>query len=67
MRILRISSGVAALITTLVFTHHVIFQDYFAADQQMIHSPVYWAFMVFATGVVILAFIGAYLLMKHSS
>ncbi len=64
MRILRILTGVAALITTLIFAHHVLFQDYLAADQQMLQSPIYWAFMVFAVSVVVLAFIGVYLLVK---
>jgi uncharacterized membrane protein len=64
MRTLRILTGVAALITALVFGHHILFQDYLAADQQMLQSPIYWAFMVFAVSVVVLAVIGVCLLLK---
>jgi hypothetical protein len=64
MRTLRILTGVAALITTFAFAHHVIFRDYLAADQQMLQSPIYWAFMVFAVSVLVLAFIGVWLLFK---
>jgi len=64
MRTLRILSGVAALITTFVFAHHVIFRDYLAADQQMLQSPIYWIFMAFAVAVLVLGFIGVYLLLK---
>jgi len=64
MRILRVLSGLAALITAFAFAHHVLFQDYLAADQAMLQSPLYWAFMVFAVGVLVLAFIGVYLLLK---
>ncbi|HEX3470926.1 MAG TPA: hypothetical protein VHT28_07040 [Silvibacterium sp.] len=65
MQILRMLSGLCALITTLAFAHHVLFQDYLGADQQMIHSPIYWAFMVFAVSVVILGLIGSYLLIRR--
>ena len=66
MRISRISSGLAVLLTTLAFAH--LLHHFFAnALPDAVRSPAFWAGFIIAAGVGILSFIGGCLLLKQSA
>jgi hypothetical protein len=64
MRILKISSGIAVLFTTLAYAH-LLHHHFIHASSVDYHNPLFWLAILLAFAAGILSFIGGVLLLKR--